>query len=566
MNEMNEMNKINEMNEIEKYKQYTTEIPSTKYLGLISQASDRLLEFSQRLLHGSNFTIVKYGDGELRNMISKNEHDHNCDGNFYYRELGDELVQSYIYFLNNANSYICKWHSHEYLIQNKIEEDYHDSFDSERKFLYYDIIIHKLPISIEQLQFFKIVRYLNRPKLYISNGYMINALSPVLGLTHAIEIPMQNTYQQKDQLYEMIDNIMFSLDNAIIMTSAGMFSKVIIAHMSQKYPNNTYLDIGSSFDGLVRPSRDFMETPIYKSELIKHYAPELNNVTEERFKNYELALIHFDKYKTTKSQNILVLGSNGVIGKSLVKFLKSIGHNVTEWDITIDSKHDLRISCPELFNYDFIYFLAYDIGGSKYLSNQQIEFINNNILIMYNVFNKIKEIKDSHNKSIPFIFASSQMENMNNPYGTLKRLGEHYTELLGGISTRFWNVYGHEDYNEKSHVITDLIRGYKNNKCITLMTDGKEERQFLHTDDCARGLYTVHRFYDVLVYKKHIDVTNGIWTKIYDIALMITKEASKIQVSNKKDTVQSMKNEPDLYLNMYWKPEISLEEYIKASL
>lgn len=558
------------MTDYTQYKKYKKEISSTKYSGLVSEASDRLLEFSQRLLHNNNFTIVKFGDGELRNMTSNNEREHNCDGNFYFSELGTSLIESYIYFLKHGVSYICKWHSHEYEIQNKMEQDHLEFFNPDRKFLYYDILIHKLPIPIEQLQFFKIIKHINRPKVYFTNEELLKVISPVLNVNYAISVPQNNTYLVKNELYNAIDNFMSSLktENMIIMFSVGMFAKVIIAHMSEKYPNNTYLDIGSSFDGLLNPSRDFMFQKNYVESVKIHYV--LNNEQQtNNFKNYEMALINFDKYKQLTKQKILVLGSNGVIGKALTTFLKEQKHEVVEWDIKINSVHDLRIfSLPhlDLHTFDFIYFLAYDIGGSKYLSNQKLNFINNNVLIMNNVFNKIQECNDKYNKKIKFIFASSQMENMNNPYGTLKRLGEHYTELLGGISTRFWNVYGHEELDNKSHVITDFIHKYKTNGSIELMTNGQEERQFLHTEDCARALYTVHKYYDVFAYRKHIDITNGQWTKIYDLALLITKDEAKIKVSDKKDFIQDIKNEPDLFLLYYWRPKIYLQDYITDNL
>ena len=57
-----------------------------------------------------------------------------------------------------------------------------------------------------------------------------------------------------------------------------------------------------------------------------------------------------------------------------------------------------------------------------------------------------------------FIFATSQMSNMiYSSYGVLKRIGEDITKSLGGISVRFWNVYGIENDMEKSHVVTDFI-------------------------------------------------------------------------------------------------------------
>ena len=38
---------------------------------------------------------------------------------------------------------------------------------------------------------------------------------------------------------------------------------------------------------------------------------------------------------------VLVLGSSGVVGSSLVKHLRTLGHDVIEWDILLSPMHDL---------------------------------------------------------------------------------------------------------------------------------------------------------------------------------------------------------------------------------
>ena len=75
---------------------------------------------------------------------------------------------------------------------------------------------------------------------------------------------------------------------------------------------------------------------------------------------------------------------------------------------------------------DFVFFLAYDVGGAKYIWDVDLGFINRNNMIMINTFSLLEKKR--------FIFASSTMYNMDNVYGVLKHLGEHYTRNLGGPS------------------------------------------------------------------------------------------------------------------------------------
>ena len=92
----------------------------------------------------------------------------------------------------------------------------------------------------------------------------------------------------------------------------------------------------------------------------------------------------------------LVLGSSGQIGLELCKFLRKEGHDVTEFDIVNNQSQDLRI--PEILeNYiketDFVMFLAFDVGGSRYLKKYQhtYEFIDNNARLTVNTFETIKK-------------------------------------------------------------------------------------------------------------------------------------------------------------------------------
>ena len=190
---------------------------------------------------------------------------------------------------------------------------------------------------------------------------------------------------------------------------------------------------------------------------------------------------------------ITVLGSSGQVGAYLTEYLRKKGHTVHEFDVVNGDHHDMTtIPNPELhrviMDCDFVFFLAFDVGGSRYLKKYQhtFKFIDNNTRLMANAFGLIEK----YNKR--FVFASSQMSNMSySPYGVMKRVGELYTTALKGLTVKFWNVYGIEHDHEKSHVITDFIRKGFEEGDFEMMTDGTEERQFLYAEDCCEALETV---------------------------------------------------------------------------
>ncbi len=271
-------------------------------------------------------------------------------------------------------------------------------------------------------------------------------------------------------------------------------------------------------------------------------------------------------------KKILILGSGGQIGAYLTEYLRNKNHEVIEFDIVNGEEQDLT-SIPnaklmhDIRLADFVFFLAFDVGGSRYLKKYQYtyDFIDNNTRIMANVFQYLAK----YNK--PFIFASSQMSNMSySPYGVLKRIGELYTQTLGGLIVKFWNVYGVEKDFEKSHVITDLIRkGFEEGE-FHMLTDGTEERQFLYAEDCCEGLETIMNCYDNFKSTDPLHITSFRNESIKSVAEIIQGQFNligkynvKIKPGIAKDSVQMDKrNEADTYITGWWSPKTSLDQGI----
>lgn len=270
----------------------------------------------------------------------------------------------------------------------------------------------------------------------------------------------------------------------------------------------------------------------------------------------------------------LVLGSSGQIGSPLVQYLQNKGHSVVEYDIKRNYYEDLRLFEPYkslkayiLESYicqcDFIFFLAWDIGGSKYLSSNEstFDFVHNNVAIMDSTFYFIKK----YNK--PFIFTSSQMASMDHStYGNTKLIGEKLSNSLGGISVRLWNVYGYEEVSERSHVITDFIWMGLNNGVIDMRTNGEETRQFLYVEDCCDALFILSKLYDNISRDQDFHISSYVWTSIEDIAKIVSNLCNCTYIkSNLIDNVQmSIQEEPNNEMLKYWNPKVSINEGIKC--
>ena len=268
---------------------------------------------------------------------------------------------------------------------------------------------------------------------------------------------------------------------------------------------------------------------------------------------------------------IAVLGSSGQIGAYLTEYLRGKGHTVHEFDVVNGEHQDMTtIPNPELhrviMDSDFVFFLAFDVGGSRYLKKYQhtFQFIDNNARLMANAFGLLKK----YNKR--FVFASSQMSNMSySPYGVLKNVGELYTKSLNGLIVKFWNVYGIEKDHDKAHVITDFIRKGFETGVIDMLTDGKEEREFLYAEDCCEALETIMENYNDFTSEDNLHITSFHSTKIIDIANIISGQFNligkeiKVQPSEEKDSVQMDKrNTADVFITKWWIPKTTIDKGI----
>jgi len=265
---------------------------------------------------------------------------------------------------------------------------------------------------------------------------------------------------------------------------------------------------------------------------------------------------------------ITILGSSGQIGAYLTEYLRGKGHEIFEYDITNTKDQDLtkipNLALEHLIKEsDFVFFLAFDVGGSRYLKKYQhtFKFIDNNARMMVSVFGLLEKYKKR------FVFASSQMSNMSHsPYGVMKRVGEMYTKTLNGLLVKFWNVYGIETDMEKAHVITDFIRKGFEEGDFEMLTDGTEERQFLYAEDCCEALETVMERYTDFKPEDPLHITSFHSNSIREVADIIQGQFNKIDRPIKitagfaKDTVQlDKRNVANNYIFGWWLPKTTID-------
>ena len=211
----------------------------------------------------------------------------------------------------------------------------------------------------------------------------------------------------------------------------------------------------------------------------------------------------------------LVIGSEGFVGRTFCEYLDNQGENVVRFDIKRGQHEDACTAPLPLDEVDRVYFLAWDVGGAKYLYNRDSQFsqLDWNLKLMLNVMPQLQKT------GRPFLFVSSQLaEDYDSVYGVTKRLGEIWTHLLMGVRVRLWNVYGPlEPPTERSHVISDFVYQAIQKGEIHMMTTGEEKRQFIHIDDVCRAFHTAISNSLPGVY----DVSSFEWVSVKNVAKII---------------------------------------------
>ena len=219
----------------------------------------------------------------------------------------------------------------------------------------------------------------------------------------------------------------------------------------------------------------------------------------------------------------LILGSEGFVGTALCRCLLEHGEEIIRYDTRRGAHEDLREAQLELDSIDRIYFLAWDVGGAKYLylEETQHDQLDWNLKILLNLMPQLNLAK------VPFLFVSSQLaEEYDNAYGVTKRLGEVWTHIIGGVRVRLWNVYGElEEPSMRSHVVSDFVHQAVMDGRIKMMTSGEERRQFVHIDDVCRAMQMAFDLSPDGIY----DITSFEWTTVLRVAQIIA-EASGVEV------------------------------------
>jgi len=250
----------------------------------------------------------------------------------------------------------------------------------------------------------------------------------------------------------------------------------------------------------------------------------------------------------------VLLGAGGVVGRALRRRLEAGGERVVAYDLA--DGHDLRFfEPPPIDGEAFYWFLAWDVGGAKYLLDAAVQrqSIEHNVALCHRVFGWLAR------RRARFLFTGSQMAGYPNAYGATKALAQYWTRCLGGQLAILWNVYGAAPISARSYFVPDVIAQAVGGGEIRLLTDGTERRRFVHADDCAEALV---RQRDLGQPEAHI--ASGEWSRVADVARVVADLTGAVLRLGERPGYESIV-EPTRPL-AGWAPRLTLPEGIERTI
>jgi len=181
---------------------------------------------------------------------------------------------------------------------------------------------------------------------------------------------------------------------------------------------------------------------------------------------------------------MVVTGTAGFIGKKLKQRLESMGHSVIGWEPSVGSKGDVFSEFTESLG-DTIPEAIFHVGAD---SNTLA--IDVNSVMSTNYYFTRALMQWANGRQVKVIYSSSaacyggESGLPENLYAWSKFAGEDYVGLMGGVSLRYFNVYGPGE-NHKGEMASFVYQAWKGwqQGHTPMLFPLNPKRDFVHVDD-----------------------------------------------------------------------------------
>lgn len=220
---------------------------------------DNVRPITEKIKNKEKVIFTKFGDGEYIAMRLNDINDHNCDGDTYTHQLGVETSKAICELADRSSDefiYIGRWHTNE--IVKYYHELYYDYLINNNKnekyipFVNYHTVYPDNHFDTNDSALFEFVEAVQKSdynKVIISNERN-KKLQMVFKSDTYICIPERSWYANGlyDDIKNSVEDILKVKKDTLILTAAGLASKILINEISKEYPNTSIIDLGSAYD------------------------------------------------------------------------------------------------------------------------------------------------------------------------------------------------------------------------------------------------------------------------------------------------------------------------------
>ena len=208
-------------------------------------------------------------------------------------------------------------------------------------------------------------------------------------------------------------------------------------------------------------------------------------------------------------ERIIITGTNGFIGRNLLSKLQETYQEILEINEDIFTNPDWGVELYNVIN-SFSPTVIFHVGAcsntletdANYMMTRNYEFTR--ILADYCNWKKSKLVYSSSAAN----YGTNSLH-PSNLYGWSKYVAEQYVNKMGGISLRYFNVYGplENQKGKMASVAYQMMEKHKQGEDI-LLFPGKPRRDFVYVNDIVSA--NIHAFENFEeLHSKYYDVGSG---------------------------------------------------------
>jgi GDP-L-fucose synthase len=296
-----------------------------------------------------------------------------------------------------------------------------------------------------------------------------------------------------------------------------------------------------------------------------------------------------------KDSAILVTGSSGMVGRTLLDKLHSNGYSnlLTPQSSELDLTDQLAVKLYfERHKVDYVFHLAAKVGGIAANIRNPARYLQDNLLMQCNVIDqaRLKKVRKLLFLGSSCIYPyecpqpmkeeylmTGPLEPTNEGYALAKvaglKLCQFYNKQYGTnfISLMPPNMYGPYDHfdDQDSHVVSALMSKFHKAKKdvaaeVVVWGSGSARREFLYTDDCADAMIYFMEKYDAAEIGPFINIGLGDDISIKDLAVMIKGivgfKGKIVHDLSKPEGMKRKMLDSTRAAKLGWKAKISMKE------